>query len=190
MELKLTPMASRIALRIAGAGPSCGSSPMPLAPKPPCLKGSFLQEDVNRRNILCGGHDVVGHLVVGHVAVLQDDFFVERVADALRDAAFDLAAGEYRMKNAADFLHGPELFDFGRIGDGVDGDLRDLHGPREGGIGFAAIFLVVPEDAGRGFVAAQRNDFAMRTARDVRRRRRILAREIVAQGRLVRAASR
>ena len=35
IALKLTPVASRIALRIAGAGPSCGSSPMPFAPNPP-----------------------------------------------------------------------------------------------------------------------------------------------------------
>src|SRR5579859_6551092 len=44
MELKLTPMASRIALRIAGAGPSWGNSPIPLAPKPPCSKGSSSQK--------------------------------------------------------------------------------------------------------------------------------------------------
>src|SRR4051794_35201150 len=39
IALKLTPVASRMALRIAGAGPSCGSSPMPLAPNAPCWKG-------------------------------------------------------------------------------------------------------------------------------------------------------
>ena len=32
IEWKLTPVASLIAFRIAGAGPSCGNSPMPLAP--------------------------------------------------------------------------------------------------------------------------------------------------------------
>ena len=130
MELKLTPVASRMALRMAGAGPSCGNSPMPFGAKAAVLERNFFEEHVDGRHVLGGGHDVVGHLVVGHVAVLQDDLFVERVADALRDAAFDLAGGENRMKDAADFLHGPELFDLGGVGDGVDGDLGDVDGPR------------------------------------------------------------
>ena len=35
---------------------------------------NLLKVHVNRRNIFGGGHDVVGHLVVGHVAVLQTTF--------------------------------------------------------------------------------------------------------------------
>src|SRR5579859_1608794 len=35
-ELKSTPSASTIALTMAGAGPSMGSSPMPFAPNAPC----------------------------------------------------------------------------------------------------------------------------------------------------------
>ena len=175
------PMASRMALRIAGAGPSWGNSPMPLAPKPPCSKGSLFPEDVDGRHIFGGGHDVVGHLVVGHAAVLQDDFFIERVADALRDAAFDLASGKNRMNDAAGFLRGPELFDFGGVGDGVDGDLCDLHGPSEGGISFAAILLVVPEDAGRRFVAAKRDDFAGFLAEKFAGSEELLTRELFRQ---------
>ena len=97
------------------------------------MKGNLFKENVNRRNVFGGGHDVVGHLVVGHVAVLHDDFFVERVADALRDAAFDLAGGEHGMQDAAHFLHRPELFHFGGVSDGVDGDLRHVDGPCVGG---------------------------------------------------------
>ena len=93
-------------------------------------EGNLLEVHMNRRNILGSGHNVVGHLVVGHAAVLPDDFFVERIADALRDAAFDLPGGHHRMQYAAHFLHGPEIFDLGGISDRVDGDLRHVNGPR------------------------------------------------------------
>src|ERR1700733_6412591 len=35
IALNATPVASRMAFRIAGAGPSWGNSPIPLAPNPP-----------------------------------------------------------------------------------------------------------------------------------------------------------
>ena len=66
--------------------------------------GDLFEVDVDGREVGAGGHDVVGHLVVGHVAVLPDAFLVEGVADALRDAAFDLARGEDGVEDFADFL--------------------------------------------------------------------------------------
>ena len=74
MELKLTPVASLIAFRIAGAGPSWGNSPMPFRAIAAVLERNLLEVHVNRRHIFGRGHDVVGHLVVGHVAVLQHTF--------------------------------------------------------------------------------------------------------------------
>src|SRR5580698_4310093 len=35
------------------------------------VKGNLFKDHVNRWNIGCGGHDVVGHLVVVHVTVLK-----------------------------------------------------------------------------------------------------------------------
>ena len=55
------------------------------------LERNLLKENMNRRHIFSRRHNVVRHLVVGHVAILQDDLFVERVADALRDAALNLS---------------------------------------------------------------------------------------------------
>jgi len=116
------------------------------------------------------------------VTVLQDDFFVKRVTDTLRNAAFDLSAGENGIEDAAYFLYGPEVLDFSGVGDGVDGDLRNLDGPGEGGIGFAAIFLIVPEDVGRSLLVAKRNDFAMRGAITLAGREEFFARESFAEG--------
>src|ERR1700685_748982 len=82
--------------------------------------------DVDGREVGGGGHDVVGHLVVAHEAVDVDAFFVERVADALRDAALDLALGEDGMDDLADFLKRVEVFDLGGVGERVDGDFRDV----------------------------------------------------------------
>ena len=81
------------------------------------------------------------------------------------------------MQHAAHFLHRPEVLHFGGVGDGVDRDLRHVNGPRIGGIGLAAILLIVPEDAGRRFVAAQRNDFAVRGAIALAGGEELLARE-------------
>ena len=63
------------------------------------------------RQVGAGRHDVVGHLVVAHQAVLVVALFVQRVADALGDAAFDLALGEDRMDHLADLLQGVEVGD-------------------------------------------------------------------------------
>ena len=109
---------------------------------------------MNWGHIFCGGHNVIGHLIVGHVAVLPNDFFVERVSDALRDTTFDLSAGEDGIEHAAHLLHRPEVFHLGGIRDRVHGHLRNLNGPGIGGISFAAIFLIVPENVGRRFIAA------------------------------------
>ena len=61
-----------------------------------------------------GGHDVVGHLVVAHQAVFVLALFVERVADALGDAAFDLALGEDGVDDFAHLLQGVEVGDRGQ----------------------------------------------------------------------------
>ncbi len=122
------------------------------------------------REVGAGGHDVVGHLVVGEMAVLPEAFFVERVADALGDAAFDLSGGEDGMEDFADFLQGVEVGDGCGVGGGVDGDFGDVDGPGVGGIGVAAVGFVVPEDVAGGFVAGA--DFERAVLCEVVRRQR------------------
>ena len=46
-----------------------------------------------------------------------------------------------------------EVGDGGGVGGGVDGDFGDVDGPGVGGVGFAAVGLVVPEDVAGGLVA-------------------------------------
>jgi hypothetical protein len=87
------------------------------------------------------------------MAVLVYALFVEGVADALRDASFDLAAGEDGVEDAADFLEGVEAGDGGHVGVEVDGYFGDVDGPGVAGIGVAAIEVVVPVDLGGGLVA-------------------------------------
>ena len=153
ISVKAMPVACSMALRMAGAGPSMGSSPMPLAPNGAVGAGDLFEGDVDGWDVGAGGHDVVGHLVVGQMTVLPDALFVEGVADALGDSAFDLPGGEDGMKHLADLLQGVEVGDACGVGGGVDGDFGDVDGPGVGGIGFAAIGFVVPEDVAGGFVA-------------------------------------
>ena len=117
------------------------------------VAGGFFEVDVDGWDVGAGGHDVVRHLVVGEVAVLPDAFFVEGVADGLRDAAFDLAGGEDGVDDFAYFLQGVEVGDLRGVGGGVDGDFGDVDGPCVGGVGVAAVGFVVPEDVGGRFVA-------------------------------------
>src|SRR6266446_6623264 len=87
------------------------------------------------------------------MAVVPEALFVEGVTDALRDAAFDLACGEDGVENLSYFLDGVEVGDAGEVGGGVDGYFGDVDGPGVGGVGFAAVGVVVPEDALGGLVA-------------------------------------
>ncbi len=153
ISVKAMPVACSMALRMAGAGPSIGSSPMPFGSECAVGRRDLFEGDVDGREVGAGGHDVVGHLVVGEVTVLPKAFLVECVADALRDAAFDLACGEDGVKDFADLLQGVEVGDACGVGRGVDGDFGDVDGPGVGGVGFAAVGFVVPEDVAGGFVA-------------------------------------
>ena len=87
------------------------------------------------------------------MAVAPDAFLVEGVTDSLRDAAFDLAGGEDRVDDFADLLQGMEVGDSCCVGGGVDGDFGDVDSPGIGGIGLAAVCLVIPEDVGGRFVS-------------------------------------
>ena len=111
----------------------------------------LLEEDADGRDIGRGRHDVVGHLAVGHAAVFPDHILVQRIADALRDAAFDLARREHRMDHRADFLHRDEIVDARFKRDGVDADFGHIDRPGESAVGIALIVVVVPEDARRRF---------------------------------------
>ena len=92
----------RSALTTAGAGPSIGISPTPLAPNGPCLYGCSRMTRLDRRRVERRRDDVVGQRRVGHAAVAHHDFFEQRVAEALRRAALDLAGRHHGMNRLAD----------------------------------------------------------------------------------------
>ena len=87
---------------------------------------------------------VAGHVVgarhrVVHVAGRKllalgvvDDFLKQRLADALADAAVDLALDDHRVDDDAEVVAGDELQDLGLAGVRVDLDLGDEAAHREG----------------------------------------------------------
>ncbi len=70
-----------------------------------------------------GGEDIPGFVV--------DDLFQQRIADALRDAAVDLAVDDHRIDQPAGVLRDQESFDFDPAGFDIDFDDRRMAGVRE-----------------------------------------------------------
>ena len=95
---------------------------------------------------------------------LPHDIFVERQADALRDAALDLPGCEHRVDDLADLLHGDEIVDAHFGGAHVDRNLGDVDRPAVRAVGVALIGFVVPVQIGRMFIFGerfQRADYSM-----------------------------
>src|SRR5690348_2767696 len=120
----------------------------------------FFEENADGRNVGGSGDDVVGQLTVGHAAVLPNDFFVKRETNGLRDTADDLAFRKNWMEYLADFLEGDEVVYGSTVGSEIDRDFGNVHRPGIRAVGFALIFLVVPENTGRSFVAGERLECA------------------------------
>ena len=149
------PVACATALKIAGAAPSIGSSPMPLAPPGPYGYGTSSKYDADRRQVHRGRHDVVGHLRVGHSPLAPRDIFVERPADPLRDTAFDLSAGEDRVDDLAHFLNGDEVVDARLPCGSVDRHFGDVDGPARTSRTRRPCTFVVPAKSGRWLILAR-----------------------------------
>src|SRR5262245_9482927 len=60
--------------------------------------------DIDRRRVERGWNNVVRQLAVRHAAVTHHHFLEQRVADALRGTALDLAAGQLWMDGLADLV--------------------------------------------------------------------------------------
>src|SRR6476659_433950 len=65
----------------------------------------FLEKCTYRREIHCGGDDVVCHLRILHASFVPNHVFVKSIANALHDAAFNLPRGQNWMNHAPYFLH-------------------------------------------------------------------------------------
>ena len=77
-----------------------------------------------------------------------------RVADALRDAPFNLSSRKNRMNHAADFLQRDEIVDANLIRGHVHRHLGDVCRPRIRAVCITTIVFVVPLNAGRGLILA------------------------------------
>ena len=117
------PVACGIALRIAGAVGISAGSPTPLAPNGPSGSGSSIRMDsigARRR-----GRDQIVVQVVGAAGVV---FLHQRHADALCDAALDLALHLRGIDRAADVVGGVHLVHIHRAEFEVHFDLGELSG--------------------------------------------------------------
>ena len=106
-------------------------------------------------------HDVVGHLAILHPPILPNHFFIQGESDALRDATDDLSSCQNRVQHSSYFLKRHEVVHRHVVCCQVDRDLRNVNGPGERGVSFAAIFSLIPENAVRRFVARQAAKFAV-----------------------------
>ncbi len=100
---------------------------------------------------------------------------VQRVADALGHPTFNLSGSEDGMQHLANLLQGNKVIDGDAVGGGVDRDFGNVDCPGIGGIGFAAIQLIVPEDIRRRLIAAEGLQLAKTLAVGLARGQELLA---------------
>ena len=108
----------------------------------------FLDEDRGDLGDVADGGDEV---VVQVLGAAGEVFLHQREADALGDAAFDLAFGEGGVDGAAEVVGGGELEELDGAEGGVDGELGDLGAVAVDGVGDA--LAVGVEGGGRRVVA-------------------------------------
>ena len=128
-----TPVAWRMALRIAGAVGISTCSPSPLAPNGPSGIGNLDQDRLDRRHVADGRDQIVVQIL----GAAGDVFLHQRHADALRDAALDLALDQQRVDRLADIMRGGDLDQLHRAELEVDLELGDLRAVAVDGIGLA-----------------------------------------------------
>ena len=103
-----SPVAFSTASKSPGAGPSIGNSPMPFAPKGPYAYR------ISSKKTRIGGmsarsrHDVVGHLVIRHAAVLPHDALEQSPTNPLRHSAFNLSGRQHRIESHVQLPAAPQ----------------------------------------------------------------------------------
>ena len=99
------PSASVIALMTAAGAAIAPASPQPLTPKRIGRARRHRHADRERRQVVGARHAVV-HVARGHelAGLVVDRALVQRLADALRDAAMDLALDDHRVDDDAEIV--------------------------------------------------------------------------------------
>ena len=127
--------ASTTALTTAGGEAIVPASPMPFTPSGFVVDGvSCALSVIDRGDLDRRRHQVLRHRRRDQVAALVvDRLLVQRLGDALRDAAVHLALHDHRVDHGAAVVDRHVLHDVGRAGLGVDLDHADVGAgrPRE-----------------------------------------------------------
>ena len=80
--------------------------------------------------------------------------FGERIADGLRDAAFNLSEGQYGMDDAPHFLQSHKVIHARLVSYRIYRYFGDIDGPGKRAVGVALILFVVPVNVGRLLILA------------------------------------
>ena len=111
---------------------------MPFAPKGPTGEVVFNEDRFDGRNIANGGNQVIVEIF----AFAGKKLFHEGHAEALRDAAFDLAFDQGGVNGAADVVGGGQFQNFDGAEFEIDFDFGEMRAESVDGVGNAlAVFV-------------------------------------------------
>ena len=130
-----------MAATTAGVDEIVGGSPTPLAPNGASGSGTSMGGQ-HLGHVGEGGDEVVGEARVADEAVGHDDLLHHRQAQALGDAALDLAGDLHGVEHLADVLAGRHLHDPHQPEVDVDVDDRPVGGEGVAHVGVALALVV------------------------------------------------
>ena len=128
------PSASVIAFITAAGAAIAPASPQPFTPSGLCGQGVSVVADLEGRQVVGARHGVV-HVGAGQqlaALLVVDRILEQRLADALGDAAMDLALDDHRVDDVAEIVDRDEVHDLDDAGVGIDLDLADMRAGRIG----------------------------------------------------------
>ena len=150
-RVSASPVASRIAATTAAVDEMVGGSPTPLAPNgAPGSGSSMMAATVSVGQVERGRDEVVGERRVADPPVVDHDLLHQRQADALGDAALELAEQLERVQDPADVLGGGEVDQADEAELGVDVDHGPVGGEGERHVGVALAVVVERQRSARG----------------------------------------
>src|SRR5438132_5439989 len=136
----------------------------------------FLKEHPDRRQVRRCRHNVVRHLGVLHAPILPNHFLIKAEAYSLSDATGDLSSSKDRVENAANFLQRDEVVHRYAVRRQVNSDCSDINRPGKCRVCFSAVFLIIPENAGRRLITCPRAELSVRSTIVAARRTKLFRR--------------
>ena len=128
-----SPSASSIACANSGPTGMAPASPAPLMPSGLSGDGGHRVGDLHVRHFERGRQQIIGERGVEQLpVVVEHELLVEGIADALRDAAVDLAGEDQRIDDGAAIVHDDVFEHLEREGLRIDLDDHGVHAARGG----------------------------------------------------------